>query len=219
LYEEYKMIDLHTHSLLSDGALLPSELVRRAYVVGYKAIGIAEHVDTSNIDFVVPRVVKASKALTSSKIRVIPAVELTHVPLKDIPKLIKYARTNDIKLILVHGETISEPVIPGTNTCALENDIDILAHPGLVTLKEAKVAAKRKIYLELTSKKAHSFTNGHVARIALQAKAQLIFNTDAHNPEDLISYNLAKLIILGSGLSESQTKEVFKNSLRLLKKI
>ncbi|MEK7309147.1 MAG: PHP domain-containing protein, partial [Nitrospirota bacterium] len=31
------MIDLHTHSLLSDGVLLPSELIRRAYVIGYKA--------------------------------------------------------------------------------------------------------------------------------------------------------------------------------------
>lgn len=211
------MIDLHTHSLLSDGALLPSELVRRAYTTGYKAIGITDHVDSSNIDFVVPRIVKAAKVLNSSRIKVIPGVELTHVPPKDFPNLIKYARSNGIKLVIVHGETIVEPVIPGTNACALECDIDILAHPGLIALKDAKIAAKRRIYLELTSKKGHSLTNGHVARIALQAKAQLIFNTDAHNPEDLISYDFAKSIVLGSGLSESQAKIVFKNSLQLLK--
>jgi predicted metal-dependent phosphoesterase TrpH len=34
------MIDLHTHSFLSDGELLPSELVRRAKVKGYRIIGI-----------------------------------------------------------------------------------------------------------------------------------------------------------------------------------
>ena len=212
------MIDFHTHSSLSDGALLPSELVRRAYVVGYRAIGISDHVDSSNIDFVVPRIVKASKVLSSSKIKVIPGVELTHIPPKDFPDLIKYARSNGIKLIIAHGETIYEPVIPGTNACALECDIDMLAHPGLITLKEAKVAARRGIYLELTSKKGHSLTNGHVARTALQAKARLICNTDSHNPEDLISYGVAKLIVRGSGLTEPQVKEVFANSLRLLKK-
>lgn len=213
------MIDLHTHSLLSDGALLPSELVRRAYVAGYKAIGITDHVDSSNIDFVVPRIVKASRALNSSKIRVVPGVELTHVPPKDFADLIKYARVNGIKLVIIHGETIAEPVIAGTNSCALECNIDILAHPGLITLKDAKLAAKRGIYLELTSKKGHSLTNGHVARIAVQAKARLIFNTDAHNPEDLISYDFAQSIILGCGLTESEAHELFKNSKKLLEKL
>ena len=48
------MVDLHTHSLLSDGQLLPSELVRRAEVRGYEAIAITDHVDFSNIDLVNP---------------------------------------------------------------------------------------------------------------------------------------------------------------------
>ncbi len=212
------MIDLHTHSLLSDGALLPSELVRRAYAVGYKAIGIADHADISNIDFIVPRIVKASRILTSLKIKVVPGIELTHVPPKDFPSLIKYARANGIKLVIVHGETIVEPVIPGTNACALECDIDILAHPGLITLRDAKVAAKRGICLELTAKTGHSLTNGHVARVACEAKAKLVLNTDAHGPKDLITRDTAMSIILGSGLTEAQAREVFKNSSQLLKK-
>ena len=32
------MIDLHTHTVFSDGALIPAELVRRARVKGYEAI-------------------------------------------------------------------------------------------------------------------------------------------------------------------------------------
>lgn len=213
------MIDLHTHSLLSDGALLPSELVRRAFVTGYKAIGIADHTDSSNIDFIVPRVVKASKDLTSAAIKVIPAVEFTHVPPKDLPDLIKYARANGIKIVIVHGETIVEPVIKGTNSAALECDIDILAHPGLITLKEAKTAAKRGIYLELTAKTGHSLTNGHVAKTAIQAKAKLLLNTDAHRPQDLIKYDAALSILLGSGLTKKQAEGVFNNSSQLISKI
>lgn len=213
------MIDLHTHSLLSDGALLPSELARRAYVIGYKAIGIADHADCSNIDFVVPRLLKASKLLTSSKMKVVAGVELTHVPPKDMPALIKYARANGIRLIVVHGETIVEPVMPGTNTCALECDIDILAHPGLITLKDAKTAAKKNIYLELTSKKGHSLANGHVAKTATEAKAKLILNSDAHNPEDLITGDIAIPILRGCGLTQPQAQAVAKNASELLKKI
>ena len=44
------MIDLHTHSILSDGELLPSELARRAQVEGYRIIGISDHADPSNLD-------------------------------------------------------------------------------------------------------------------------------------------------------------------------
>jgi len=210
------MIDFHTHTLLSDGALLPSELVRRAYAIGYKGIGLADHADASNIDFLVPRIVKAAKVLTSSKIKVVPGIELTHVPPKDLRGLVTYARANGIRLILVHGETIVEPVIPGTNAEALECDIDILAHPGLITLKDARTAAKRGIYLEITAKNGHSLTNGHVARIAAQAKAKLVIDTDLHDPEDLITKDKAAMILAGCGLSAGQIKTVFADSLSLL---
>ena len=38
------------HSLFSDGELLPSELARRALVLGHEAIAITDHVDYSNIN-------------------------------------------------------------------------------------------------------------------------------------------------------------------------
>jgi len=38
------MYDFHTHTFLSDGVLSPIELIRRALVRGYKAIGVTDHV-------------------------------------------------------------------------------------------------------------------------------------------------------------------------------
>jgi len=214
------MIDLHTHSLLSDGALLPSELVRRAKVKGYKAIAITDHVDASNIDFVVPRLAKAASHLSRVwKIKVIPGAELTHIPLEDINSLARQARQLGAKIVLVHGETIAEPVIPGTNRKALEADIDILTHPGLISEEDAKLAAKKNIYLEITTRKGHSLTNGHVARIAKKAKAKLVLNTDAHAPEDLADIEIAGKIALGCGLSKQDVKVMFKNSQALVSRV
>ena len=50
------MIDLHTHSLFSDGVLIPSELVRRLEHLGYSAVAITDHTDSSTLDFIVPRI-------------------------------------------------------------------------------------------------------------------------------------------------------------------
>ena len=46
------MIDLHTHTLFSDGELIPAELTRRAAVAGYRAIAMTDHADRSNLDLV-----------------------------------------------------------------------------------------------------------------------------------------------------------------------
>jgi histidinol phosphatase-like PHP family hydrolase len=87
------MIDLHTHTLLSDGELLPSELVRRAAVKGYKALAITDHVDLSNIDWVISRLVKDCQELKKSfQIEIIPGAEITHVPPESIRSMAEEAR-------------------------------------------------------------------------------------------------------------------------------
>ena len=50
---EARRIDLHTHSFLSDGALLPSEMLRRVAAVGFGALAITDHVDASNMAAVI----------------------------------------------------------------------------------------------------------------------------------------------------------------------
>lgn len=214
------MIDLHTHSLFSDGELIPSELVRRAFVKGYKAIAITDHADLSNIDMIVPRVAKVSGELSKAwEIKVIPGIELTHVPPSEIASLAKEARGLGAKLVLCHGETIVEPVPPGTNSAALSSDIDILTHPGLITLDDARLAADRGICLEITARKGHSLTNGHVARMALAAGARLIINTDAHSPSDLITIQEAERIVMGAGLTADDFRQIMRNAEELVRRV
>lgn len=219
MQERRALIDLHTHSIFSDGELIPSELVRRAGVIGYRALAITDHGDHSNVDFIVPRMVAVCKKIADSfNIRVLPGIELTHVPPPFIRELAVEARRLGAKIIVVHGETIAEPVMPGTNRAALESPIDILAHPGLITDEEATLAAKNAVFLEVSARKGHSLTNGHVVNTAKRCRAKLVLNTDAHAPGDLITDEMAGKIALGAGLSEKEIETMFGNSEYLVKK-
>ncbi|KXS45066.1 MAG: hypothetical protein AWU59_140 [Methanolobus sp. T82-4] len=212
------MIDMHTHSIFSDGELIPSELVRRAVVKGYRAIGITDHVDFSNVEHVLKNVSKVKYLEDELDIQVVVGVEITHVPPRKIAPLAKKAKELGAEIVVVHGETISEPVMPGTNAASVElKDIDILAHPGFITLEEAETARENDVCLEITARNCHNRTNGHVAKIGMEAGATLVVDTDAHSPDNLITRDYAKLIAMGAGLSERQANAVLDNSLRFLK--
>lgn len=213
------MIDLHTHSLFSDGELVPSELVRRAKVLGYRAIAITDHGDHSNMDFIIPRLLKVCEKLSRAfEITVLPGIELTHVPPVFISELAREARDCGATIIVVHGETIVEPVPPGTNLAALASDIDILAHPGLITEEEARLAAARNIYLEISARKGHSLTNGHVLKMARLSGAKLVLNTDSHSPDNLISSEKAIQVARGAGMEQEEITAMFNHSQCLVDK-
>jgi len=213
------MIDLHTHSLFSDGELLPSELIRRAEAIGYKAIAITDHVDSSNIDFVVPRIMNTLKKLKGFiTIEAIPGAEITHAPPRIISELVKKARRLGAKIVVVHGETIIEPVAPGTNRAAIEAGADILAHPGIISIEDMLFAKEKGVTLEITSREGHSLSNGHVAKEAMRFGVPLCINTDAHSPSDLITKDTAFKILLASGVEEDHIDSIFENSEALIKK-
>ncbi len=154
--------DLHTHSIFSDGELIPAELVRRAMVLGHDVIAITDHVDMTNVEFVVKAVVKAVD-LCEDYIRVIPGVEITHVP-----------------------------------------DIDILAHPGFITLEEAQTAKDNDIILEITGRMGHNITNGHVYKMAHEVGAKMVIDSDTHAPENLMDEAAALTVALGAGLTKEE---------------
>jgi histidinol phosphatase-like PHP family hydrolase len=214
------MIDLHTHTLFSDGGLLFSELVRRAEVCGYRIMNISDHADVSNIDFLVPRVVKAAAELSRlGRIKVIAGVELTHCPLAQIAGLVREARSLGAQLVTVHGETLSEPVIPGTDEAGIEAGADILAHPGLISAKAAALAAKTGVCLEISGRKGHCLANGHVAKVARAAGAKLVFGSDAHDEGDLVAKDQAERILLGAGLDAAEVAQVWKNAESLVSRL
>lgn len=212
------MIDLHVHTLLSDGELIPAEMVQRAKKKGYKTIALTDHVDSSNLEYVVKAVVKAARDLNKwGSIKVIPGVEITHVPLKGIKELVKKARNLGAKLVLVHGETIVECVSKGTNRAAISASADILTHPGLITLADVKLAKEKGTYLEISARAGHSLTNGYVAKLALKIGAKLTFSTDAHSSDDLVTDNEMYSVLYGCGLDKPAVEEVVTNNKNIAK--
>jgi histidinol phosphatase-like PHP family hydrolase len=214
------MIDLHTHTLLSDGELLPLELARRAKVKGYTILGISDHVDITTIENVAASILKLTRYTELHEgIRIVAGAELTHCPAKQIGELTSMARKLGFAYVVVHGETIAEPVEEGTNAAAIEAGVDILAHPGLITPSEVEAASKRGVLLEITTRKGHSLTNGHVAKLAMSAGAKLVINTDSHSPSDLVSDAEALRVTLGAGLGREDFAAMQQNAQALIRKI
>jgi histidinol phosphatase-like PHP family hydrolase len=206
------MIDLHTHTFFSDGALVPAEHLRRVEVLGYRAVAITDHADSSNMDFIIPRMIQAARDLNPhSTTRLLPGIELTHVPPALIGPLTRKARELGAQVVVVHGETIVEPVATGTNMAAIEAGVDVLSHPGFITEEEALLAARKGVLIEITGRKGHSLTNGHVAKMALKTGAKMAVNADAHAPGDFLTTEMARLVALGAGLSEEDYKKIRVN--------
>jgi len=213
------MIDLHTHSIFSDGELIPSELVRRAVASGYKALAITDHIDHSNIDLIIPRIIQNLRKIRDHvPITVLAGAEITHVPPALIPDIVKEARKLGAQIVVVHGETIVEPVVEGTNRAAIEAGADILAHPGLISEDDLLFAKEKGIFFEITSRKGHSLSNGHVAKSAMLHGIPLVIDTDSHSPSDLITRDFAEKVLRSAGIDRQGTEKIFGNSINIVKK-
>lgn len=212
--------EFHTHTFYSDGVLSPMEVVRRAFVLGDQAIALTDHVDYTNLEFVL----KSQRKLrgnVSWDIKVLFGVELTHIPKDKIAKLAIKAKKLGAEVVVLHGESPVEPVEPGTNRVGVAcRSVDILAHPGNLTVEEAGLAKKNNVFLELSSRSGHSAGNVAVAEAAVEANAFLLVNTDAHAPEDLINQRDALEIALSAGLSERDALRVVRDNTKVfLKKV
>ncbi|HHT9131932.1 MAG TPA: histidinol phosphate phosphatase domain-containing protein [Candidatus Tripitaka californicus] len=207
------MFDLHTHSLLSDGALLPGELARRCEAKDFRGLVITDHVDSSNIDFVIPRLVKICKELTDTmRLNVKAGAVLTHIRPQEVTRLVRQARELGAEVVLVHGETLVEPVMPGTNRAGIEAGADVITHPGLITEEDARLARQKGVRLEISGRKGHCLTNGHVALMARKTGAALVFGSDSHNPEDLLDRPSAEKVAMGAGLDPQEVKNIFQEN-------
>ena len=145
----------------------------------------------------------------------LPGVEVTHVPVNAIEEVVEKSIETGAIIIVIHGETIAEPVEPGTNLKAAESkNTDILAHPGLLTKEVADQCKKNNVFVEITSNKTHSITNGQVVKIGKESQVKLIQNTDSHSPRDMKNYEEGERILLASGLSQRETETILQDNIR-----
>ena len=216
------LYDFHTHTFHSDGVLSPIELINRAFVKGYSAIAITDHVAIGSLARLIKEVSEdCALARAHWDILAIPGVELTHVPPQAISEMAKRAKELGACIVIVHGETSAEPVEKGTNFAAVQSAyVDILAHPGLLTIEEASLAAKNNIFIELTARKGHSAANSHVASVSQKAKARLLVSSDAHHEKDLLMPSLVESILHQANINQRQRRQIIdRNPLLLIEKV
>lgn len=210
------LYDFHTHTMLGDGVLSPVELIRRAIVAGYGALGISEHCGMGMMARLLSEV-RADCELAHKHwgFLALPGVELTHVPAGAVAELAAEARRLGAAFVVVHGESPIEPVEPGTNlAAACCPEVDILAHPGLLDEETAAAAAANGVFLEITAKFGHNAGNGRVVEMARRAGARLLLGSDAHEPGHLLSHDYALTVLLGAGLSPEEASQVIEANAR-----
>lgn len=213
--------DFHTHTLFSDGELLPMELIRRAAASDHRAVAITDHASYSNMEHVIKSAARDCKRAETWGIEAIPGVELTHVPVRHIDDAVRKAKRLGAEIVVIHGETPVEPVEKGTNFEAVSNpEVNMLAHPGLLSIDEVDLAAKNDVFLEISCRRGHSLANGHVASLSRGTKARLVVNTDAHAPEDLSTMAFATSVARGAGMTPEEVRAALvDNPERVLKSL
>jgi putative hydrolase len=215
------LYDFHTHTFYSDGELSPLELIRRARVNGYQVIGITDHLAIGSLERVIKEVTRDCELANKYwDIIALPGVELTHLPAQAIDEVAREARKLGAQVVVVHGESIAEPVVEGTNMAAVQSAyVDILAHPGLITEEAATIAAKNGIFLELSGRKSHASTNRHVALIAEKTGAGILVDSDAHDEDDLLTAEKVETILEKACVDDRRQEILVQNPQLLMEKI
>lgn len=211
------MFDLHVHSIFSDGELIPSELSSRMHAAKNEGFAITDHADFTNISELLSKLCKVKEFLEHYDSKILVGVELTHIPPSLLGRAVELAWREGAEIVVVHGETIVEPVKEGTNIAALSEEINILAHPGIMSEKEAEMAKENGVYIEISARRGHCFGNGNTARLSETYGFELVINTDAHSPSDIISDSMAEKILRGAGVRD--WKRVLQNNERLFRKL
>ncbi len=207
------MIDLHTHTFLSDGQLGPAEHIRRAEVAGYRVLGFADHMDLATLPLLLPPALDAARVENAlGRMTVLAGCELTHVRPEHMREAVHRARELGAQYVVVHGESLAEPVQAGTNRAAIEAGCDILAHPGLIAEEDIRLAAQQNVMLEISAKAGHCLANGHVAARALAHGARLLFGSDAHGPDQMLARPQADDVCRGAGLADEAIAAMFAHA-------
>jgi putative hydrolase len=212
--------DFHCHTFLTDGRASATDMWYEADRLGHSALAVTDHVALDDPQPLLDRLRREAKAWEGDELTTLVGVEVTMIPPRKIPEAVRAARRAGAEVVIVHGETLAQAVPPGTNRAAVEtNEVDILAHPGFITVEEAELAKAHDVILEISARSLHMTTNGHVARTALQVGNDLVVDSDAHAIDQLVPASLARQIARGAGVPDSAVARVLRETPeRLLKR-
>ena len=213
--------DFHAHTYLTDGTVSATDMWTTSRSLGHRALAITDHVGLENPEAMLRQLREEAEGWKGTDLITIIGVEITKAPPRKIAEVARRARSLGAEIVIVHGETIYEVVPEGTNHAAIESgEVDILAHPGLLSERDAELAAANGTILEISGRRGHCLSNGHVARLALQAGARLVVDSDAHGPDQLLTRETAERLAKGAGLSPSDVQRAVEEApLALLKKL
>ena len=212
--------DFHSHTFLTDGRASATDMWREADVLGHQALAVTDHVALEDPKPLLDRLRQEAAAWEGEELTTLIGVEVTMIPPRKIPDVVRAARRAGAEIVIVHGETPANPVPMGTNRAAVElNEVDVLAHPGFLTVGDAELAKAHDVVLELTARALHMVTNGHVARTALEVGNDLVVDSDAHATDQLVSAAHARQVARGAGVPDSAVTRVLRETpQRLLKR-
>ena len=75
------------------------------------------------------------------------------------------------------------------------------------------------VYIEITCRKGHSLSNGHVYGIGSSVGVDFLVNTDAHSYKDLVTHDFARRVAIGAGMSETEAdRSLIVNPKTLMRK-
>ncbi|HTZ61338.1 MAG TPA: histidinol phosphate phosphatase domain-containing protein [Thermoplasmata archaeon] len=214
-------MDFHSHSFLTDGTTSPTEMWNEAEALDHRALALTDHLALEDPRPLLTRLFQEAAAWDGTSFIPLVGVELTKVPPRRIAETARACRRAGAQIVIVHGETIVEHVPRGTNHAALESgEVDVLAHPGLLDAKDADLAKANGVALEISGRRGHSLCNGLVTRLALEAGADLVVDSDAHSVHDLIPIEQARRIALGAGVREPDLERVlYATPARLVRRL
>lgn len=212
--------DFHSHTYLTDGNASASDMWRHADLLGHRALAVTDHVSVEDPAPLLQRLRQEASAWEGEALVTLVGVEITLVPPRRIADVARAARREGAEIVIVHGETLAEPVEPGTNRAAIEcQEVDLLAHPGLLTSSDATLARDHGTVLELSGRRGHSLANGHVAQTGAAAGVDMVIDSDAHRPDELLSYERAQRIASGAGVTAADLERALRDAPgRLLKR-
>ena len=122
-------VDLHSHTLFSDGILTPAELVRLARTNGVRTLSVTDHDHVGGID-------EALEVGTTAGIEIIPGIELsiTHAEFEDIHLLAYYFAWHDphlqarLESFRVARETRAERILERINAKLVQEERQPIAY-------------------------------------------------------------------------------------------